>query len=67
MISTDVLRMGKKYRLFNYGETYEFEIIAFVGEGDYLLKDLHTLETYNFQDLVKFGKSKDYLLEDYYS
>ena len=63
-ISPDVFRTGKKYRLRNYGDTYEFTIERFVGEKDYVLKDLHTLETYNFLDLLKFGKSRDYLLEE---
>ena len=63
-ISPDVFRTGKRYRLVNYGDTYEFTIEKFIGEKDFLLKDLHTLEQYHFQDLIRYGKSGDYLLEE---
>lgn len=66
-ISPDVFRTGKKYRLLNFGDTYEFIIEKFVGKNDYLLKDIHTLENYYFLDLIKYGKSGDYLLEEYES
>ena len=32
-ISTDVIRLGKKYRLQNFGEIYEFEVVGFM-QGD---------------------------------
>ncbi len=63
-ISPDVFRTGKKYRMVNHGDTFEFVIEKFEGSNDYLLKDLHTLETYYFQDLVRYGKGIDYLLEE---
>ena len=63
-ISPDVFRTGKRYRMVNYGDVYEFSVERFVDLNDYLLKDVHTLETYHFQDLVRFGKSTDYLLEE---
>lgn len=63
-ISPDVFRTGKKYRLVNFGDKYEFTIEGFLGERDYLLKDLHTLEQYKFLDLIRFGRSNDFLLEE---
>ena len=63
-ISPDVFRTGKKYRMVNFGDSYEFTIEKFVGQKDYLLKDIHTRETYNYLDLIRFGVSKDYLLEE---
>ena len=64
MISTNVFRMSKFYRMVNHGETYEFQLLEFKGHDDYLLRDIYTLETYLFSDLIKFGKGKDYLLEE---
>lgn len=61
-ISTDVIRLGKKYRLINHGEEYEFEIMKFLPGDNFLLKDLTTLEEYEYQRLVEFGKGKDYEL-----
>lgn len=63
-ISLDVLRTGKKYRLINFGERHEFIIENIVGNGEFKIKDLLTMERYHFSDLVKYGRGKDYLLEE---
>ena len=63
-ISTNVFRTGKSYRLINHGEEYEFTIEEFVGEDDFVLRDIHTLEYYKFNDLLKFGQGEDYSLEE---
>lgn len=63
-LSLDVLRTGKKYRLTNYGEVHDFVIESVLGNGDFRVKDLLTLERYNLKDLIRYGKSKDYYLEE---
>ncbi len=63
-ISPNVFRTGKKYRLINHGDTYEFIVESFIGENDYHLKDIHTLEKYYFSDLTRYGRSKEFLLEE---
>lgn len=63
-ISPNVFRTGKKYRLINHGDTFEFTIEKFIGENDYQLKDIHTLEEYLFSELVQYGMSKDFSLEE---
>ncbi|MCC9167091.1 hypothetical protein [Pontibacter harenae] len=63
-ISIDNLRRGKKYRLRNYGEEIEFQVIDMPEEGNYRIKDLLTLEVYQLQDFIKYGKGKDYDLEE---
>jgi hypothetical protein len=62
-LSFDVLRTGKKYRLINFGEQYEFIIENILSNGDFRVKDLLTLERYNLKDLIRYGKGKDFLLE----
>jgi len=61
-LSFDTLRTGNKYYLQNYGEKTEFEIMKVIGENDFLIKDLLTLDTYLLSDLVKYGKGDDYAL-----
>lgn len=61
-ISFDTLRVGHHYRLVNYGEVTEFEVLDIKNDGDFKIKDLTTLEKYNLNDLIKFGKGKDYNL-----
>lgn len=56
------IRVGKKYRLTNFGEVSEFEVLETFGRSDFGLKDLHTLEKYHMSELVKYGKGKDYSL-----
>jgi len=63
-ISFDVLRAGKKYRLVNHGETHDFVIEQILADGDFRVKDLLTLERYELKDLIKYGKGKDYSLEE---
>ena len=63
-ISFDVLRAGKKYKLTNYGETHEFVVEQILADGDFRVKDLLTLERYRLKDLIKYGKGKDFSLED---
>jgi hypothetical protein len=63
-LSFDVLRVGKKYRLKNFGESYEFEIERILVNGDFKVKDLHTLERYLLKDTIKFGTGKDFEIRD---
>lgn len=62
-ISFDVLRTGRKYRLVNHGETHEFTVERIL-TNDFLVKDALTLESYHLKELIKYGKGKDYLLEE---
>jgi hypothetical protein len=63
-LSFDVLRVGKKYRLVNFGDTYEFEIERILANGDFKVKDLHTLERYLLKDTIKFGSGNDFEIRE---
>lgn len=63
-ISMDNLRRGKKYRLTNYGESFEFQVVEMPEEGAYKVKDLNTLDIYLLHDLVKYGKGQDFDLDE---
>lgn len=62
-LSFDVLRVGKKYSLVNYGDRYEFEIEKIL-INDFKVKDIHTLERYLLKDLLKFGKGNDFEIRE---
>jgi len=47
---------SQKYRLINYGDRHEFIIEDILEDGNFLIKDIHTLERYPLKDLIKFGK-----------
>lgn len=63
-LSFDVLRVGKKYRLTNHGERYDFIIESILANGDFKVKDIHTLEKYLLKDTLKFGIGNDFRLDD---
>lgn len=61
-ISLDTIRTGKKYIFRNFGEEREFQVLEILGDQDFKLKDLNTLELYHYKELVQYGKGKDFLL-----
>jgi len=61
-ISIDTIRIGKKYYLINYGERHEFIVLKRISEQNFLLKDLMTLEQYELQEFIQFGKGNDFEL-----
>lgn len=48
----------------NYGEQFEFQVLDMPEEGSYLVKDLHTLEVYMLHDLVRYGRGKDFDMQE---
>jgi hypothetical protein len=63
-LSFGALRIGKKYFLINFGDRYEFLLETMLPNGDFKVKDLHTLERYTIKDLIKFGKGKDFEIRE---
>lgn len=63
-LSFDVLRVGKKYSLINFGETNEFIVEYILSSGDFNVKNIHTLERYLLKDLIKFGKGNDFEIRE---
>jgi len=59
------MRIGKKYRLINYGEKSEFVLTEVLGR-DYKLCDLHSMESYLMSDLIQYGKGEDFELRELY-
>lgn len=58
------LRVGKKFQLINFGESFEFEVIEIMSDGDCQLKDIYTLENYCLFDLIRYGKGADFDVKD---
>ena len=61
-IAFSSMRVGQYYRLVNFGEKVDFQLIQILHK-DYQLKDLYTLETYTMNELIKFGKGRDFELK----
>lgn len=63
-LSHGVLRVGKRYRVINFGELHEVEIEEVRYDGDFQVKDVNTLEHFLLSEIVKFGTGKDYEIRD---
>ena len=58
------LRVGKKFRLVNFGESFDFEVLEIMSDGDCHLKDVYTFENYTLYDLIRYGKGADFDVND---
>lgn len=58
------MRVGKKYRLINYGESSEFILLEVFPRDQYRLKDVHSLEEFFMNELIKYGKGEDFELRE---
>lgn len=54
------LRVGKRFRLTNFGEVSEFEVVEILANGDCKLRDVYTLEFYTLYGLISFGRGEDF-------
>jgi hypothetical protein len=63
-IGLDNLRVGRKYQLINMGEVRKIEIMARLSDNNFKIKDLETLELYTIDELLRWGKGKDYDLDE---
>ena len=59
-LSLNNIRTHSKYRLTNFGEVYEFEVVEILQSDDFKLKDIYTMELYLFSDLIIEGRGKDF-------
>ncbi len=63
-LSFDVLRVGKRYLLINYDDRYEFEIERILSNGDFKVKDIHTLERFLLKETIRYGIGKDFEIRE---
>ncbi len=58
------IRVGKKYRLINYGERNQFQVLQKISEDNFLVKNTLTLESFELADLVRYGRGKDFEIRE---
>lgn len=63
MLDIKNLRKGSCYEITNYGEIIQFEVMEFV-DTEIKVKNIDTLEVFFLDDIVRYGKGKDYQLID---
>lgn len=65
-IALDNLRVGRIYVLTNMGEKRRIEILARLSGNDFRVKDLDTTEIYTIEELLRWGRGKDYDLDEWW-
>lgn len=63
-LSFDVLRTGKKYRLINFGEVYQFVVLDILENENFELKDIQSHEKYFMEELIRYGKGPDFEIRE---
>ncbi|HAR20870.1 MAG TPA: hypothetical protein DCR46_09410 [Cytophagales bacterium] len=58
------IRVGKKYRLVNYGESNQFQVLQKLSENNFLVKNILTLESFELAELVRYGLGKDFEIRE---
>ncbi len=61
-MSIDNMRIGKRYFLNNHGEKTSFLVLEAEGRNNFRIKDLLTMETYLFNELIRYGIGEDFEL-----
>lgn len=63
-IALDNLRVGRRYRFVNQGEERRLQVMDRLRGDNFSVKDLDTLELYTIEELLRWGKGKDYDLDE---
>lgn len=63
-LAIDNIRVGRVYRLVNYGEIRYLQAMERIGRENFKVKDLDTLELYDLEELLQWGIGKDYDLDE---
>lgn len=58
------MRVGRTYKLTNYGGVFIFETLSINQNDDFLIKILDTLEQCNLSELYQFGKGNDFMIDE---
>ncbi len=64
-IALDNLRVGRTYEFTNQGENRKIEVLARISGENFKVKDLDTTEIYTIEELLRWGKGKDYELDEW--
>ncbi len=62
--SFNIIRVGQQYSLTNFGEIYTFQVVEILSNENCMVRSLDTLETYQLNDLVKFGRGGDFNFQE---
>lgn len=63
-LALDNLRVGRAYRLVNYGEERKLKVLEKLSATNFRVKDMDTLEQYELDELLRWGKGRDYDIDE---
>jgi len=65
MLAINNLRKGSTYSLTNYGDSCVFEVLEFIGEENYRIKDVSSLEVTTLDEFLRWGIGNDFNLIEF--
>lgn len=65
MLAINNLRKGSKYCVTNHGDSCVFEVLEFIGEDNYRIKDISSLEVTTLDEFLRWGTGKDFDLVEF--
>jgi hypothetical protein len=63
-LALDNLRVGRIYRMINFGESRTLKVLERINASNYRVLDMDTLEHYEFEELIRWGRGSDYDLDE---
>lgn len=63
-MSFNALRVGHTYRMRNYDDVREFKVVRRLTDKNFLIEDVVTMEKLELEDLVRYGRGKDFDLDE---
>jgi len=67
MLAVNNLRKGSKYSITNHGDSCVFEVLEFIGDENYRIKDISTLEIITLDEFLRWGTGEDFELVEFES
>ena len=64
MLAISNLRKNHSYRIVNFDEELKFTVLDVISDNNYLIKTIDSLEIMELQDILRYGVSADYELDE---
>ena len=58
------LQTGHSYIIKNYGEEVEFQVVDIRSDGEVQVRNKYSMEIFLLSEITRYGKGKDYDLQE---
>jgi hypothetical protein len=58
------LRVGRRYKIENYREEFNLQLMEILHPQDFLFKSVDSLEPILMSEIIQFGKGEDFVISE---